>query len=105
MKVGDSLTYRLGPSDDGTEILPESITLRILSRIERFVNFNETRSALEVNGALMTENDAGTWEISIEVYYSEPLHQVFRSQFKLHIGMDNDEMKEDKPPEFDAPLR
>ena len=82
-----------------------------MSRIERFVYFNETESELVVNGTLMTEIDSGTtWEILVEVFYEEPFSQIFRSQFTLHIGMGDDEGKtgeneEEKPSEFDTSER
>ena len=103
---GDSLSYALRPSDAETGTLPDSIRPRISSRIERFVYFNETESALVVNGTLMAENDAGTWEIPVEVSYYEPYYQVFRSQVVLHVRMSNDQVIEDeKPSEFDASER
>ena len=54
----------------------------------------------------MAENDAGTWEIPVEVSYYEPFYQVFRSQVVLHVGIGDDPVKEDeKPSEFDASER
>ena len=89
--VGESLALTLGPKDSETEQLPESISLRLSSKIERFTYFNTTENTLFVQGSATTQNDVGVWEIPMTVIYrEEQFYQVFRSQVILHVHFDQD---------------
>ena len=69
----------MGPSDSSNK--PDSIELILLSSIRGFASFNETISALIVDGASMTLEDVGVYTIPIEVTYLDgPLYQVFREE-------------------------
>ena len=53
----------------------------LLSSIRGFASFNETLSALVVDGASVTLEDVGVYTIPIEVTYLDgPLYQVFREE-------------------------
>ena len=73
----------MGPSDSSDESvkLPESIDLILLSSIRSFASFNETLSALIVDGAALTLEDVGVYTIPVEVTYLDgPLYQVIREE-------------------------
>ena len=73
----------MGPSDSDDESVkqPESIDLLLLSSIRSFASFNETLSALIVDGASLTLEDVGVYTILVEVTYLDgPLYQVLREE-------------------------
>ena len=74
------MAFPLGPKASETEQLPESISLRLSSKIERFTYFNTTENTLIVNGNAVTQNDVGAWEIPMTVTYRMgQFYQTFRS--------------------------
>ena len=84
MFVGESLFYKIEHDLEPDE---GSITLDMVTRIERFASFNETWTAFTVNGNNVTLKDVGRWDIQVKVRYETAPFQTFEGLFRLYILM------------------